>query len=446
MVEIYLPRGFRKAVIGAQWGDEGKGKIVDEEAESADAIVRFGGGSNAGHTVENNVFHLMPSGALHPNKRLYLGNNTVIYTPVLIEEIKRLEHMGINPDLRVSDKAHIAFGYHLHRDILQEKRRGNRAIGTTKQGIGPAYEDKIKRIGIRAGQLRNPERVLNNVDYVLRDYRRGISRNRIPEWLKTETYEDEILTACREIGPRVVNMHQSMKEEIDKNSEVLLEGAQGTMLSINDGTYENVTSSDTTAAGALIGSDLPPGLLNKVILIYKAYTSRVGSGGMPTEMYSELAAILRKVAGEYGATTGRPRRLGYWDGVSARYAAELNLAPITEAAITRGDVMTGLGRFKIGRAYRAPNGEILDVFETDDFILQQLEAIYDENEYYEWEQDFTGVDRWDDLPEEYQNYLVALESTLPESVKITRIGTGPRRGHVVKLPHSPKELTASRKY
>src|SRR5690349_4943415 len=344
-------------VVGAQWGDEGKGKVVDLLTEHAQVVVRFQGGNNAGHTLvvggQKTVLHLIPSGILHQGKTCVIGNGVVVDPAVLVKEIDALKTRQFLKDdaqLLISDNAHVIFPWHKLLDTYREKARGVSAIGTTGRGIGPAYEDKVARRGIRVRDLLKAERLRKRIDERLpgvRDELRELCRaaNEQPSELDAQKLQEEIAALGERLRPHVSDVSLFLAGQVQRGARILFEGAQGTLLDVDHGTYPFVTSSNCVAGNAAVGSGLGPTTIDKVMGISKAYTTRVGGGPFPTELNDEIGERLRKIGDEYGATTGRPRRCGWLDSVVLRYSARVN--GLWGLALTKLDVLSGLPELKI---------------------------------------------------------------------------------------------------
>ena len=317
------------AVIGAQWGDEGKGKIVDLLAEKANMVIRFSGGPNAGHTVSNPYgefrLHLVPAGIFYPHTVCLIGNGVVVSPSVLIRELEQLEEKGVDTSrLFISPRAHLIMPYHTLLDKLEEEAKGSKALGTTLSGVGPAYMDKVARLGIRVGDLLDKEGLLHRLRFVLEQKNIILIKVYGAPPLSLEEVYDQYCQYAERLAPLIRHTEPMVKQALERKELVLLEGAQGTLLDIDFGTYPYVTSSSPIAAGAFIGSGLSPSQIEGILGVFKAYTTRVGSGPMPTELRDETGDLIRQIGGEYGATTGRPRRCGWFDAVAARYAARIN--------------------------------------------------------------------------------------------------------------------------
>ncbi|MDR3586930.1 MAG: adenylosuccinate synthase [Desulfosporosinus sp.] len=411
-------------LIGSQWGDEGKGKITDFLAEKADLVVRFQGGNNAGHTVVANgeefKLHLIPSGILYEDKTCVIGNGVVIDPKVLLEELDYLAKRGIKTGkLLISSNAQVIMPYHQVLDGLEEEARGEHKIGTTKRGIGPAYMDKASRIGIRIIDLLDKEEFADKL-------RRNLveKNNLFVKVYGTEALEfDGIYEAYLGYADRIRSMVADSSLAIDvcirAGKKVLFEGAQGTLLDIDHGTYPYVTSSHPIAGGACIGAGVGPTRIDRVIGVIKAYTTRVGEGPFPTELLDETGEQMRANGHEFGTTTGRPRRCGWFDAVIARYA--VRVSGISDFAVTKLDVLTGFEILKICVGYRV-NEEIIHEFPQSQKIFKQCQPVYEEMPG--WQEDLTNVRRFEDLPEAAQNYILRIEGLTGVPATLVAIGPG----------------------
>jgi len=410
------------AVLGAQWGDEGKGKIVDLLTPRFDIVARYQGGHNAGHTVYVNgtkfVLRLIPSGILHPGVVCLIGNGVVVDPTALFAEVDELARNGINVEGRlfVSDKAHLILPYHRDLDLLSEARRGERKIGTTSRGIGPAYEDKIARRGIRVGDLADPKGLEQSV-------RDNVSaRNRLVH--DTTMEWEAVLAQTIEIGARLMPMVRDVSlmlaEAFAAGKAVLFEGAQGTLLDIDHGTYPYVTSSNASIGGVCTGLGVGPRAIGGVMGVVKAYATRVGEGPMPSELHDAMGKRLRDTGNEYGAVTGRPRRCGWYDAVAMRYAARINGLDIL--ALTKMDVLDGLDEIKICTSYRCGDRTITD-FPSDSGVLATCEPVYES--IVGWTEPTKGVRRFADLPENAKRYIKRLEEV--SGVPVALVSTGSDR-------------------
>lgn len=419
------------AVVGAQWGDEGKGKIIDYLAQDAQVVVRAQGGDNAGHTVVNNLgtfkLNIIPSGIFNPEIINIIGPGTVVNPNTVIKELENLKKQGIKGiNLQISQNAHLILDYHLYQDALQEAQR-EKEIGTTKKGIGPAYISKFKRVGIRAGLLKDPKRLKKALDSVLKLEKQSLSNGKIPPEFQPDFYSKSINLWSKSLANYVVDTQITLKSQIDKGSTILIEGAQGTLIDLDYGTYPYTTSSNPSVNGLLLGSGIPASYLTKTIGIFKSYQSRVGSGGMPTEIKDNLGDWLRKKGHEYGTTTGRPRRVGFFDGVAANYSHLIN--NFDEIVITRLDILTGTKKLKLAKAYKYKS-KLLNHFPTDDHILEDCSPIY--ADFHPWKEDLSNVKSFHDLPKQAQKYCQAILKTVP-GAKLSFIGVGPERESLITL-------------
>jgi adenylosuccinate synthase len=415
------------AVLGAQWGDEGKGKIVDMLTPHFSAVARYQGGHNAGHTVyvegKKFVLHLIPSGILHPGVTCIIGNGVVIDPQALFKEVDELGRMGIDVDgrLLVSEKAHLILPYHRELDVLSEARRGERKIGTTSRGIGPAYEDKIGRRGIRVADL------LGDREALATEVRENVSaRNRI---IKETTLDwkpvyDQLLAYGERMRPWVADVSLYLAQQVAAGKRVMFEGAQATLLDIDHGTYPFVTSSNASVGGVCTGLGVPPRAIHGVLGVAKAYTTRVGEGPLPTELTGELADRLRESGQEYGASTGRPRRCGWYDAVVVRYSARIN--GLDALALTKLDVLDGLPEVRICVGYKT-GGSIVTDFPADLRLLAASEPQYET--LPGWTKATKGVTDFAALPAEAQRYIRRLEEV--SGVDCAIVSTGSDRSETI---------------
>jgi adenylosuccinate synthase len=418
-------------VVGAQWGDEGKGKIVDVLAADVDIVARYQGGANAGHTVDvagdEFVLHQIPSGILHAGKRCLLGNGVVLDLEQFFGELDGLQGRGIDAEPRVgiSGRAHLLLDYHKHLDRASEHRRGSEKIGTTGKGIGPAYEDKVARRGLRVADLRDAKRV-----EVLLRKAAGAANERLAASGADTVDVDALLDWLLQVRDRLMPLITDTGHEIDgalrAGQRVLLEGAQGALLDIDHGTYPFVTSSNTTAASAATGTGIGPTAIDSVLGVVKAYTTRVGSGPFPTEIESEMGERLRELGGEYGATTGRPRRCGWFDSVVARYAARVN--GLTGLALTKLDVLDSFHEIRICTGYLI-QGERHDQFPDDLARIDQAEPIFETMPG--WEADTTTARAVGDLPARARDYIDRLETLVGTPVEFVSVGT--KREQIIRV-------------
>ncbi len=418
-------------VIGTQWGDEGKGKIVDYLAEKADVVVRYQGGNNAGHTVMvgGNEFklHLLPSGILYQNKMCVIGNGVVIDPAVLITEIENMIAKGIDPSgLRISNRAHVIMPYHRLLDAAEEDYRGDFKIGTTKRGIGPCYMDKNARCGIRMVDLLDEEEFSAKLERNLEAKNHLLKAVYNEEGFDFETVKAEYLGYAEKLRPYVTDTSAVLHEAIGQGEKVLFEGAQATQLDLDHGTYPYVTSSHPIAGGACIGAGIGPSKINKVIGVVKAYTTRVGEGPFPTELLDATGDEIREQGHEYGTTTGRPRRCGWLDACVVRYAGYVS--GIDYMAITRLDILDKLKTLKICVGYQY-KGELLKEFPASLKVLAEVEPVYEEFEG--WETDISGVRSYDELPVNARRYVERLSEV--SGIKIGIVSVGPRRDQTIIL-------------
>jgi len=420
-------------IVGAQWGDEGKGKVVDIYTEYAEDVVRFQGGNNAGHTLvvgdEKTVLHLIPSGILHPGKRCIIGNGVVLDPKVFIKEITNLKAKGYLQDdsqLVIDGNVHIIMPYHVAIDLAREEKKGDKKIGTTGRGIGPTYEDKVGRRGIRLSDLVKPEQFAHKLNEVLPEKNFYLENY----FGKAPLSEEEIIkeyTGYAEILGRYLGCASTILDQsIKAGKKLLFEGAQGALLDIDHGTYPFVTSSSTVAGGASIGAGVGPRHLHQVIGISKAYVTRVGSGPFPTELLDEMGDQLRQAGQEFGATTGRPRRCGWFDAVAMREA--VRTSGITGLAITKLDVLSDLPAIKICTAY-SYKGEMLDYFPRDLDVLKDCNPVYEELEG--WQSDISGIKTYEELPPRARAYLDKLSEI--SECPLVLISVGPRRDQTIQL-------------
>ena len=425
-------------VLGTQWGDEGKGKVVDLLTENATAVVRFQGGHNAGHTLvidgKKTVLHLIPSGILREDVECMIGNGVVLAPDALLEELKMLEAEGVpaSKRLKISAACQLILPYHVALDAAREIARGNKAIGTTGRGIGPAYEDKISRRGLRLGDLLDTERFKVKLKEVM-DYHNYSLKNYFnAEEVDYQTVLDEALKMAEIIRPMVIDVPYRLQQLRKEGKHVMFEGAQGTLLDIDHGTYPYVTSSSTTAGGACTGSGVGPKDLDYILGITKAYTTRVGSGPFPTELFDETGEHLAKVGNELGATTGRSRRCGWLDAVALRRSMQIN--SITGLCVTKLDVLDDIDTIKICTHYEL-NGEKLDMPPINTPEFSECTPVYEE--MAGWKSVTYGITNYDDLPENAKLYLKRMEEILETPIDI--ISTGPDREHTMILRH-PYEI------
>ncbi len=426
-------------MIGAQWGDEGKGKITDLLSRSADVVVRSQGGVNAGHTVvvaeQTFKLHLIPSGILYPNTECIIGSGTVIDPQVLIEEIEQLKALGVTVDnLYVSQTAHITMPYHRKIDQASEESRGEYKIGTTGRGIGPTYADKSERTGIRVLDLMNPEHLHKQLSWTI-NYKNVILEKlyNLPP-LDSEKVIEEYLKYAEFLKPFVIDSSLKIYEAVREKKNILFEGAQGTLLDLDHGTYPYVTSSNPIAGGACVGAGVGPTTIDRVIGVAKAYTTRVGEGPFPTELKDNVGELLGNLGAEFGTTTGRRRRCGWFDAVIGRYAVRIN--GLDCLAITKLDVLDELEEIKVCVAYEI-DGEICNHFPTNASHFANCKPVY--QTLPGWQQSTTGCRSLSDLPEKALNYLKYMAELMKVPIAIVSVGPSRDQTIIVEDPiHGPK--------
>ncbi|WP_028988419.1 adenylosuccinate synthase [Thermicanus aegyptius] len=419
-------------VVGAQWGDEGKGKITDFLAEQAEVIARYQGGNNAGHTIvfkeKRYKLHIIPSGIFNPEKICVIGNGVVIDPKVLIDEIAYIEKNGFKTDnLKISDRAHLIFPYHLRLDQAEEQMKGNRKIGTTGKGIGPAYMDKAARVGIRMADLMNPEVFKEKLKRNLDEKNRILEKIHGQEGFSFEEMAKEYLSYGERLKKYVTDTSVLLNDALDEGKKVLFEGAQGVMLDIDHGTYPFVTSSNPSAGGVCIGAGVGPTKINRVVGVVKAYTSRVGDGPFPTEIEGEIGDQIREVGREYGTTTGRPRRIGWFDAVVVRHARRVS--GITDLSVNSLDVLTGIPTLKICTSYRY-KGKVLETYPASSEILRECEPVYEEMPG--WEEDLSNIENLDQLPVNARHYLERVAQLTGIPLTIFSVGPDRRQTHQLR--------------
>ncbi|MGI9666149.1 MAG: adenylosuccinate synthase [Acidimicrobiia bacterium] len=412
-------------ILGAQWGDEGKGKITDLFAEKADVVVRYQGGNNAGHTIvvgeEKFALSLIPSGVLYPTVTPVIGNGCVVDPKVMLEEMETLRNRGIDPSrVLVSGNAHLIMPYHRKLDAVIERFLGDALIGTTKRGIGPAYMDKYSRFGIRVQDLFDPKIFRKKLEVALKDKNKQLTKvyNQLP--LDVDEIYDEYIGYADLLSDHITDTSLVVWEAIDEGKNILFEGAQGTLLDIDHGTYPFVTSSNPTAGGAAVGIGIGPKQIDNVIGVTKAYISRVGTGPFPTELHDETGERLIDIGGEYGVVTGRRRRCGWLDAVALRYAARVN--GLTEIALTKLDVLSHFETIKIATSYTSL-GERYTTFPRQQRVLYNCIPHYEEHEG--WGDDISEAEHYDDLPKAAKTYVDRIEEL--SGVPIKTVSVGPAR-------------------
>jgi len=412
-------------LIGAQWGDEGKGKVTDLLGEQVDYVVRYQGGNNAGHTVilpdgRKFALHLLPSGVLTPGCVPVIGNGVVIDPKVLLGEIDGLTERGLSCDrLLISADAHLIMPHHRALDRVVERYLGSARIGTTGRGIGPAYGDKVGRVGIRVQDLLDPGILRQKLDLALREKNQILVKVYNRKAFDVETVLEEYLTYADRLRPYIADTRQILAKALEGGATVLLEGAQATLLDLDHGTYPFVTSSNPTAGGACVGSGIPPTRITQVIGVIKAYTTRVGAGPFPTELFDDNGAHLLKVGKEYGTTTGRERRCGWFDAVVARYAARVN--GITDLVVTKLDILSGLEKVPICVGYEI-DGERVEDMPMTQTAFHHAKPIYEEHDG--WWEDISKCRRPDELPDNARRYLERVEELSGTRIAVAGVGPG----------------------
>jgi len=419
------------AIVGGQWGDEGKGKIIDLLAEKANIVARFSGGDNAGHTVVNPYgefrLHLIPSGIFYPQVTCIIGNGVVINPAVLFQEIDDLSNHGVDTNrLFVSDRAHLIMPYHTLLDALEEERRSKGALGTTRRGIGPAFADKVARLGIRAGDLLDKDTFRNRLSVALEFKNIILTKAYQASPFSLEEIYNQYCHYGEQLAPFIRETSSMIHKAVTKGDPVLLEGAQGALLDPDFGTYPYVTSSSPLAAAGCVGAGLGPKEIDRVVGVFKAYNSRVGAGPMPTELKDEIGNFIREKAHEYGSTTGRPRRCGWFDAVAGRFSVQIN--GLSDIALTHLDIYDGFSSIKICTAYKFDD-EVLTSFPSDVAILEKCQPIYEELDG--WEESITGIRNFDKLPAAARNYMSRLEDLL--SCPISLVSIGPDRRQIISV-------------
>ena len=412
-------------VVGTQWGDEGKGKITDFLSENAEVVARYQGGDNASHTIvidgKKFKLHLIPSGIFFPEKISVIGNGVVVNPKSLVKELAYLHEEGVSTaNLRISDRAHVILPYHIKLDQLQEEAKGENKIGTTNKGIGPAYMDKAARVGIRIADLLDKDIFAERLRINLEEKNRQFTKLYDSTALSFEDVFEEYYEYGQQIKQYVTDTSVILNDALDAGKRVLFEGAQGVMLDIDQGTYPYVTSSNPVAGGVTIGSGVGPSKIDKVVGVCKAYTSRVGDGPFPTELFDEVGERIREVGHEYGTTTGRPRRVGWFDSVVMRHSRRVS--GITNLSLNSIDVLSGLDTVKICVAYDL-EGERIDHYPASLEALKRCKPIYEE--LPGWQEDITGVRSLDELPENARNYVRRVGELV--GVRISTFSVGPGR-------------------
>ncbi len=421
-----------RVIVGAQWGDEGKGKIVDLLSKDADYVVRYQGGANAGHTLKFDdteiVLHLVPSGIFNGDAKCVIGNGVVIDPEELIKEIDEIEKMGValKERLLISDAAHIILPYHKTLDQLKEKHRGDSAIGTTGRGIGPAYVSKLSRVGIRAADIFHPETLKKKIADNLADINEALVHIYKEEPLDSEKISETLLNHAEKLKPFIHQTSDVLHEALKRGDEILLEGAQGSLLDIDHGSYPFVTSSSPTTGGACTGTGIPPSAIENVMGITKAYCTRVGNGPFPTELNDATGEKLRKVGLEFGATTGRPRRCGWIDLVALKYAIQIN--GMNELALTKLDILNNFEKLKLCVEYETEERNT-DIYPTALIDLENAKPVY--KTMAGWQSDIAGCNSLDDLPQKAKDYINFIQYYLGVQIKLLSIG--PKRSETIEV-------------
>ncbi|UUZ82532.1 adenylosuccinate synthase [Paenibacillus sp. P26] len=419
-------------VVGTQWGDEGKGKITDFLAESAEVVARYQGGNNAGHTIliDNKKYKLtmIPSGIFYADKICVIGNGMVINPGALLEEIQYIHDNGFSTDnLRISDRAHVIMPYHLLLDGLEEERKGENKIGTTRKGIGPCYMDKAARNGVRIADLMDAEEFERKVRHLVKEKNVLIEQVYGSKGLDADSVIEEYLGYAEKIRPYVTDTSVVLNDLIDDGKKVLFEGAQGVMLDIDQGTYPFVTSSNPSAGGVCIGSGVGPSKIQQIIGVAKSYTTRVGDGPFPTELNNATGDLIRERGNEYGTVTGRPRRVGWFDSVVVRHARRVS--GITGLSLNSLDVLAGLETVKICTAYKY-RGEVIEHYPASLKMLSECEAVYEE--LPGWSEDLSGVRKLEDLPVNARRYLDRVAELTGIPIAIFSVGRNREQTNLVR--------------
>ena len=419
-------------IVGTQWGDEGKGKITDFLAEKSDVITRYQGGNNAGHTVKIDgkeyKLHLIPSGIFYPDKMCALGNGMVIDLEALVSELEYLEENGVKvKNLIISDRAHLIMPYHKILDELEEERRDQEKIGTTKKGIGPCYMDKAARKGIRVCDLLEPEILKKKIENSLKEKNHLLDRVYDSKAFDPDNMVLEITKYAEKIKPFIGDASYYINTALENGEKLLFEGAQGTLLDLDHGTYPFVTSSNPVAGGVCIGAGIGPTNITNVLGVLKAYSTRVGDGPFPSELKDDIGGKIREAGGEFGTTTGRPRRIGWLDLVIARYAKRVS--GLDQIALTLLDVLSGFEKLNLCVAYKY-KGEILKEFPASLEVLSKCEPVLEE--FPGWEEDITGIESYDDLPTNAKNYLNRIEEICSVPISVISVGPGREQTKIIK--------------
>ncbi|MBM4761707.1 adenylosuccinate synthase [Bacillus sp. B15-48] len=421
-------------VVGSQWGDEGKGKITDFLSENAEVVARYQGGNNAGHTIKFNgetyKLHLIPSGIFYDDKICVIGNGMVVDPKALVQELAYLHERNVSTaNLRISNRAHVILPYHLKQDEVEEARKGENKIGTTKKGIGPAYMDKAARIGIRIADLLDHEVFAEKLTRNLEEKNRLFERMYETSGFKFEEILEEYYEYGQQIAHYVCDTSVVLNDALDEGRRVLFEGAQGVMLDIDQGTYPFVTSSNPVAGGVTIGSGVGPSKINHVVGVCKAYTTRVGDGPFPTELTNEIGQKIREIGREYGTTTGRPRRVGWFDSVVVRHARRVS--GLTDLSLNSIDVLTGIETLKICIAYRH-KGKVIEEFPASLKMLAECEPVYEE--LPGWTEDITSCKSLNELPVNARHYIERVSQLTGIPLSIFSVGPDRNQTNIVRSP------------
>ena len=415
-------------IIGGQWGDEGKGKIIDHLAKNADLVARYSGGNNAGHTIENDygkfALHLVPCGVGWEGTINLIGSGTVIDPDVLIDELELISKNSLPGEIFISEKAHMIMPYHIKLDQAEENYRGSKAVGTTVRGIAPAYSDKVSRNGIRIGDLKDVYSLQKKISENLKFKNKILREIYETEEISEKEIFEKIDNWHNKLSKYIANTEQIIHRNIEEKKSILLEGAQGALLDIDHGTYPYVTSSNSISGGSLTGLGIGAKEIDKVMGVFKAFTTRVGEGPFPTEIFGENAEKIREIAGEFGATTGRPRRIGWFDAVAAKYSTKIN--GLDSIVITKLDILDHFEKIRVCTAYEY-KGEKLDFFPTDPEILSNVKPIYEEFEG--WDESTYNLDSYEKINEIAKLFISKLENIL--DVPIDVISTGPSRNATI---------------
>ena len=415
-------------IIGGQWGDEGKGKIIDHLAKNADLVARYSGGNNAGHTIENDygkfALHLVPCGVGWEGTINLIGSGTVIDPDVLIDELELISKNSLPGEIFISEKAHMIMPYHIKLDQAEENYRGSKAVGTTGRGIGPAYSDKVSRNGIRIGDLKDVDSLQKKISENLKFKNKILREIYETEEISEKEIFEKIDNWHNKLSKYIANTEQIIHRNIEEKKSILLEGAQGALLDIDHGTYPYVTSSNSISGGSLTGLGIGAKEIDKVMGVFKAFTTRVGEGPFRTEIFGENAEKIREIAGEFGATTGRPRRIGWFDAVAAKYSTKIN--GLDSIVITKLDILDHFEKIRVCTAYEY-KGEKLDFFPTDPEILSNIKPVYEEFEG--WDESTYNLDSYEKINETAKLFISKLENIL--DVPIDVISTGPSRNATI---------------